>query len=61
MEIDGIRFLAVPRLGRLKDLADVRELIPALNLPFELADRLDPFVRNKYVELWKGVSDRSRG
>ena len=37
---------------RLKDLADVIELIRAASLPSNLADALDPSVRDKYLELW---------
>lgn len=37
---------------RLKDIADVQELISVLKLPAELAERLDPFVRDKYLERW---------
>jgi Nucleotidyl transferase AbiEii toxin, Type IV TA system len=37
---------------RLKDVVDVQELIQVLRLPADLADRLNPFVRDKYVELW---------
>lgn len=37
---------------RLKDLADVLELIRAVSLPLALADDLDPTVRTKYRELW---------
>jgi hypothetical protein len=37
---------------RLKDLADVLELIRAAGLPESLADRLDASVRAKYRELW---------
>lgn len=40
--------------GRLKDLADVQELIRHLNLPREV--ELDPSVRTKYVELWDAVN-----
>jgi hypothetical protein len=39
-------------LGRLKDLADVLELIKALQLPSDFATRLNPFVQAKYEELW---------
>ena len=39
-------------LGRLKDLADVLELIKVLNLPASFADQLNPFVRDKFAELW---------
>ena len=37
---------------RLRDLADVLELIRSARLSAELADELDPFVRDKYRELW---------
>jgi hypothetical protein len=67
-EIDGISFLQLGNLldlklasgmtgaGRLKDLADVQELIKTLNLSRELADQLHPFVRDKYLELWDAAS-----
>jgi hypothetical protein len=42
-------------LHRLKDLADVIELIKHTKLPRELADDLDPSVRDKYFELWDGA------
>lgn len=63
-EADGIRYIELDHLielklasgmtnaGRLKDLSDVLELIKALNLPNDLADRLNPFVASKYMELW---------
>ena len=40
---------------RLRDLADVLELIRAANLESDLANRLDPYVREKYLELWKAA------
>ncbi len=40
---------------RLRDLADVLELIRVADLPAELADELDPFVREKYIELWRAA------
>lgn len=40
---------------RLRDLADVLELIRAARLPAELADELDPSVRDKYRELWQAA------
>jgi Uncharacterised nucleotidyltransferase len=67
VEIKGIRFLQLPKIvelklasgmtniGRLKDLGDVQEMIRVLNLPEELADELNPFVRDKYCELWAAV------
>jgi hypothetical protein len=63
-EADGIRYVNLPtlvelklasgmtNLGRLKDLADVLELIKALQLPSDFATRLNPFVQAKYEELW---------
>ena len=64
IEIEGIRFLQLPKLIELKlasgmtnprrekDLADVQGLIETLDLPEEFADKLDPFVRDKYKEKW---------
>ncbi|MEZ4225346.1 MAG: hypothetical protein R3B13_30625 [Polyangiaceae bacterium] len=40
---------------RLKDLADVQELIRAAKLPKAMADRLDPWVRDKFLQLWSAV------
>lgn len=40
---------------RLKDLADVLEVIRALSLPKNLAEALDPSVRDKYQELWQAA------
>jgi hypothetical protein len=61
---DGVRLLPVERLvelklasgltnpDRLKDLADVQELIRAARLPLELGSQLDPMVQPKYAEIW---------
>lgn len=43
---------------RLKDLADVLELIRAQSLPHELRSSLDPSVRPKYDELWQAAQTR---
>ena len=43
---------------RLKDLADVLELIRAVGLPRELGDALDASVRAKYAELWDAAQTR---
>ena len=40
---------------RLKDLADVLELIRALELPRDTAESLDPSVRARYEELWQAA------
>lgn len=64
-EIEGIRYISLPALvelklasgmtnsERMKDLADVLELIKTLSLSLEFADALNPFVREKYKELWR--------
>jgi hypothetical protein len=73
VEIDGIRFLSLPslvelklasgmtNLGRLKDLADVIELIKTCSLPVEFAEELNPYVREKYLELWRGIRESPAG
>ena len=43
-------------IGRLRDLADVQELIRVLVLPREFAQQLNPFVRAKFEELWQAVA-----
>lgn len=65
IERDGIRYLDLPTLielklaagmtgaGRLKDLADVQELIKLLNLSEEFSDKLNPYVRAEFQKLWK--------
>ncbi len=45
--------------GRLKDLADVQELIRILRLPEEFCRQLNPFVQDKFKELWASVNDQS--
>lgn len=40
---------------RLKDLADVMELVRAAKLPRSLRDELDPSVRARYEELWQAA------
>ena len=45
---------------RLKDLADVLELIRALSLPRETAETLDPSVRAKFDELWLAAQGAGR-
>ncbi len=69
VEGDGIRYLSLPKLIemklasgltnplRLKDIVDVQELITLLKLPADFAEKLDPFVRAKYLELWTLIRD----
>ncbi len=45
---------------RLKDLADVLEVIRAATLPRALADSLDASVRDKYLELWTAAQTPER-
>ena len=42
---------------RLRDLADVLELIRVLKLPAERADDLNPYVREKYLDLWRAAQN----
>jgi hypothetical protein len=72
IERDGVRYLNLSALvelklasgmtapGRLKDLADVQELIRLLDLPLDFADRLQPFVREKYNELWRALHNEEK-
>lgn len=72
-ERDGIRYLNLPTLielklasgisnpGRIRDLADVLELIKALQLTEEFANKLNPYVADKFRELAKvATEDQSR-
>jgi hypothetical protein len=64
VKIDGIRFVNLPTLidlklasgisspGRIKDLADVQELIKTLSLPSNYAEQLNAYCRDKFTELW---------
>jgi hypothetical protein len=42
---------------RLKDLADVQELILHLRLPIELSKSLDTSVREEYERLWRAAQE----
>ena len=69
IEIDGIKTLALEKLielklasgmtapHRLKDLADVQELVKVKNLTADCAAKLNPLVREKFLELQKAVED----
>ena len=68
-DIDGINYVDLQTLvelklasgmtnaGRLRDLADVQELIRVLQLPAECVNRLNLYVQDKFRELWTGVRD----
>ncbi len=45
---------------RLKDFADVNELIQLRQLPAEFAGQLNPYVRERYAELWASVQGPAR-
>ena len=67
VEIDGIRFATLEKLielklasgmtapDRLKDLADVQEMIKVKHLSREFAENLNEYVRAKYLELLDAV------
>ena len=71
VEMDGVRVVTLERLvelklasgmtapDRLKDLADVQELIKARGLGADFAEELNSYVRGEYLRLWEGV-ERSR-
>jgi hypothetical protein len=44
---------------RLKDLADVQELIRSARFDRKMADSLHPWVREKFLELWQAVQAAS--
>jgi len=66
-EIDGTKFVTLEKLielklasgisasDRLKDLADVQELIKIKKLDEGFAEKLDPYVRPKFLELQSSV------
>lgn len=71
-EIDGIRVIQLDRLielklasgmsapHRLRDLADVQDLILRLDLPKSLGARLDASVRAAYEDLWEKAQEGNR-
>jgi hypothetical protein len=69
VEIDGVNYIGLEKLvelklasgmtnpGRLKDLADVQELIRILKLGADFEMKIDPYVREKFAELRRGVEE----
>jgi hypothetical protein len=67
VERDGYRVITLEKLielklasgmtapHRLRDLADVQDLISVLGLPLELGEQLDNSVRKEYQRLWQTV------
>ena len=72
VEIDGVRIVTLEKLielklasgmtapDRLKDLADVQELIKVRKLTSDFAERLDPYVRDQYLKLCRAVEQSGR-
>jgi hypothetical protein len=66
--IDNVSCLTLPRLielklasgisnpGRLNDLGDVQRMIQVLDLPENLCEQMDPFVREKYKVIWNAAT-----
>ena len=67
VEVEGVRVVTLKKLielklasgmsapHRLRDLADVQDLIGVLGLPAEFAEELDESVRGEYRRLWQAV------
>ena len=67
VEQNGLRIVTLDKLielklasgisapHRLRDLADVQDLIVTLNLPLDFAERLDPSVRDAFRQLWQAA------
>ena len=72
VERDGVKYLNLPTLielklasgmtnpDRMKDLADVLELIKLLALPKDFALQLAPYVREKFNEFWTASRQATR-
>lgn len=72
VEIDGVKFPTLEKLielklasgmtapDRLKDLADVQEMIKIRSLSNDFANKLNPYVRERFLELVEAV-ERVRG
>lgn len=68
VDLDGVRYVNLPTLVELKlasgisnpsrgrDLVDVQDLIVALRLPNSFATNLNPYVQEKYQELWRAAN-----
>jgi hypothetical protein len=67
IEMDGVQVVTLEKLielklasgmtapDRLKDLADVQELIKLRPLTSDFAEQLNPYVREQYLKLWRAV------
>jgi hypothetical protein len=73
IDIDGVRIVTLEKLielklasgmtapDRLKDLADVQELIKARGLTSDYATALNPYVREQYLRLCSAVENARQG
>lgn len=70
IESDGITYINLPTLielklasgmtggvHRLKDFGDVVALMKARALTADFTDQLNPYVRDRYLELWRGLQE----
>jgi hypothetical protein len=70
VDLDGINYIRLEALVELKlasgmtggihrqkDITDIIELIKVVNLPADFADKLNPFVRDRFVEIWTGLQE----
>ena len=69
VDISGVRYVGLPALielklasgmtgkGRRKDIGDVQELIRTLGLGEDFAQKLNPYVRGLYIELWRELQN----
>lgn len=67
IEEDNVRVITLEKLielklasgssatHRIRDLADVQDLIIALKLPLNLMDKLDKSVRSEYKRIWQAA------
>jgi len=68
---EGMKVVDLPKLIELKiasgmssehrrhiDFGDVAKMIAELRLPRELADQLDPYVRDEYIRMWEAWKNR---
>ena len=72
IEADHVRVIILEKLlelklasglsatNRMRDLADVQDLIIALNLPLNLMDKLDKSVRSEYKRIWEAANKDTR-
>jgi hypothetical protein len=69
VELGDMRVIGLPTLvqlkiasgmtgaGRRKDLGDAQELIKHFRLPVDFAEKLDPYVHETYLQLWKELEE----